>query len=299
MAFRARRGFSLVELLVVLATLGVVVGLTLSAVQKVRAAAARTRCQNNLRQLALALHQYHDRQLALPAGFTPDGGPNSMRLSWHARVLPEIEQDALWQSIVRADATDPAPYTSDFPPHRAIQRTPVAAFFCPAIPGAQVTVPPDTQLVIAFTSYMGANGTDRFAGNGALFFRSAVRLTDVSDGTSSTLLIGERPPPPNGLYGWWYGGIGDDGRGNVEVILGAGELNASPLGSGGCPFGPYAFRSGDFRDDCARFHYWSAHPGGANFAFVDGGVRFLAYSVADILPALATRAGGEVVVVSE
>jgi prepilin-type processing-associated H-X9-DG protein len=100
------------------------------------------------------------------------------------------------------------------------------------------------------------------------------------------------------LYGWWYGGVGDDGEGSVEVILGARELNHSPLGLGGCPYGPYSFRVGSFQENCSRFHFWSPHTGGANFAFADGSVRFLRYSD-DILPALATRTGGEVVEVPD
>ena len=129
-----RRGLSLIELLVVLAIIGVLVGLTASAVQKVRASAARTRCLNNLRQLSLGLHQYHNQHAAFPAGYTPDAGPKSMRLSWHTRVLPFVEQDALWQSILQAYSTDPAPHTSNHPPHRAVQRTPVPVFYCPSDP---------------------------------------------------------------------------------------------------------------------------------------------------------------------
>jgi prepilin-type processing-associated H-X9-DG protein/prepilin-type N-terminal cleavage/methylation domain-containing protein len=300
MTTRCRGGLSLVELLVVLAIIALLVGLTLPAVQKVRASAARTRCQNNLKQLALALHQYHDRHSALPAGFTPaDGRPRSMRLGWHPRVLPYIEQEPLWQSVLQAYATDPKPHTSDHPPHRAVQRTPVPAFYCPADPRPQLGSPADTQLVVAFTSYMGVIGTDKLAPGGTLFLRSSVKLTDIRDGTSGTLLIGERPPPPSLLYGWWYGGIGHDGEGSAEVLLGVRELNHSPLGLGGCPYGPYSFRPGDFQDNCSRFHFWSPHPGGAHFAFADGSVRFLRYSADDILPALATRAGGEAVSVPE
>jgi prepilin-type processing-associated H-X9-DG protein len=146
---------------------------------------------------------------------------------------------------------------------------------------------------------MGVLGTDMKARNGVLYLDSAVRLTDVRDGTSNTLLIGERPPPGNLLYGWWYGGIGQDGEGSVEVVLGARELNHSSMGQGGCPYGPYSFRFGDAKDLCSRFHFWSPHPGGAHFAFADGSVRFLTYSADPILPALATRAGGEAVTVPD
>ena len=83
--------------------------------------------------------------------------------------------------------------------------------------------------------------------------------------------------------------------GSVEVVMGVRELNHSPLGLGGCPYGPYSLTEGALQDDCSRFHFWSFHPGGAHFAFADGSVRFLRYSADDIMPALATRAGGEAV----
>jgi prepilin-type N-terminal cleavage/methylation domain-containing protein len=128
-----RHGFSLIELLVVLTIVGLLVGLTLAGVQRARDAAARARCQNNLRQLALGLHQYHDRHAALPPGHTAaDGRPGTMRLSWHARVLPYVEQGPLWETVLEAYKTDPKPHTSDHPPHRAIQQTPVPVFACPA-----------------------------------------------------------------------------------------------------------------------------------------------------------------------
>jgi prepilin-type processing-associated H-X9-DG protein len=291
---------SLVELLVVVGIIALVIGLTLPAVQRVRESAARTRCQNNVRQLALALHHFHGQYSALPSGHTAaDGTPKSMRLSWHARVLPFIEQDALWSEILQAYATDPRPHTSDHPPHRAIQRTVVAKFVCPSDPRGGIGNPTDTKLHIALTSYLGVLGTDRLKLNGVLFMDSKVKLTDIRDGTTNTLLIGERPPPGNQLYGWWYGGIGQDGEGSIEVVLGTRELNHSTMGLGGCDYGPYSFQRGDLKDHCSRFHFWSFHSGGANFALADGSVRFLRYSVDSVMPALGTRAGGETVAVPE
>src|ERR1051325_4324343 len=126
-----RRGVSLVEVLVVLAIVGLLVGLTLPAVQRVRESGARARCLNNLRQLALGLHAYHAQHGSLPPGYTDaNGTKGSMRLSWHARVLPYVEQDPLWNAILQAYATDPHPHTSNLPAHRAIQRTPVPVFLC-------------------------------------------------------------------------------------------------------------------------------------------------------------------------
>jgi prepilin-type N-terminal cleavage/methylation domain-containing protein/prepilin-type processing-associated H-X9-DG protein len=293
------RGFTLLELLVVLAIIAIVVGLTLSGVQKVRATSARAKCLNNLRQLNLGLHQYHDQFGAFPAGYTPDTATSRVRLSWHSRVLPFVEQEPLWQQILRAYASDPAPHTSSLPAHRAIQRQPVPVFFCPADPRPQVGTVAQSSLPVSFTSYLGVNGQNKLDRAGILYSASAVKLTHVPDGTSNTILLGERPPPGSLVYGWWYGGLGDDAHGSIEVVLGSREINRSVLDTGSCPPGPYKYQPGAFTDDCSRFHFWSPHAGGANFAFADGSVRFLRYSADDIMPALATRAGGEVVAVPD
>ncbi|MBY0455945.1 MAG: DUF1559 domain-containing protein, partial [Gemmataceae bacterium] len=126
---------------------------------------------------------------------------------------------------------------------------------------------------------------------------SAVKLTDVADGTSNTLLAGERPPTPDLWIGWWYAGVGIDWQGTADTVLGARE-RATPSGYPDLPDcgpGSAVFRSRTLDDACGAMHFWSLHPGGAHFLFADGGVRFLTYRAADVLPALATRAGGEAV----
>ena len=124
----------------------------------------------------------------------------------------------------------------------------------------------------------------------------AVAIADVTDGTSQTLLVGERPPSADLEYGWWYMGRGLDGWGAAEMILGVRERNPPPIPSGSpCPPGPSSFRPATANDPCGHFHFWSPHANGANFAFADGAVRFLTYGSDPLMPALATRAGGEVV----
>lgn len=144
----------------------------------------------------------------------------------------------------------------------------------------------------AMTSYLGVAGTRVSWRDGVLYSDSRTRFADIIDGPSSTLMVGERPPSARMDLGRWYGGWGQPQDGFATNTLGVAEFTYGRIH--GCPMGPYGFRAGQITDQCDAFHFWSLHAGGANFLFADGSVRFLSYSAAAILPALATRAGGEV-----
>ncbi|MFO0845805.1 MAG: DUF1559 domain-containing protein [Gemmataceae bacterium] len=287
-----RCGFTLVELLVVVSILTVLIGLLLPAIQKVREAAAQVGCKNNLKQIGLAMHQYHDLNSALPPGATAvKNGERFPRLGWLARLLPFVEQEPLWRVTVDAyDFTPGNPYTL---PHLGIL-TPVKLFACPSDGRPLSAQSTYGGMQVALSSYLGVSGLDVRQNSGVMYIDSRVRLTDIHDGTSNTLMAGERPPSPDFWYGWWYAGEGQAGVGSGDTVLGVREVrwpNASYAQQ--CPPGPYSFRAGRLTEQCDLFHFWSLHPSGANFLLADGAVRFLPYSADAVLPALATRSGGE------
>ena len=291
---RPRDAFTLIELLVVIAIISILIGLMLSAVQKVRAAAARVDCQNRVKQLALALHNYHDTKKGFPSGHRSPTHPDKMPFSgWTVSILPFVEQPTLLSQARAAYQLDPYPFHN--PPHTGLA-TVVPAFLCPM--DSRITLPQIGQRTgtrAAFTSYLGVAGLDAASTRNGLFYQdSTTRLRDVADGTSNTLLLGERPPSADFQFGWWYAGAGQQNTGSADLVLGAREPNLL-LVTVGSPCGPgrYPFMPSRFDDPCGMFHFWSPHSGGANFAFADGSVRFLSYSADPVLPALATRAGGE------
>ena len=151
-----------------------------------------------------------------------------------------------------------------------------------------------------FTSYLGVSGKDFSTRDGVLFQDSRVRFGDISDGMNNTLMLGERPASADLQFGWWYAGIGQAGTGSADLILGVREQNLQPIFSGSpCGPGAYPFSQGGFENPCAMFHFCSPHSGGANFAVADGSVRCLSYAADASMPALASRAGGEIATIPD
>jgi prepilin-type N-terminal cleavage/methylation domain-containing protein/prepilin-type processing-associated H-X9-DG protein len=360
-----RTGFTLVELLVVIAIIGILIGLLLPAVQKIRDAAGRIKCANNLRQIGLGLLNYNDTLGQLPPGVVnpgqapcnppgPDYGTHAF-WSWLAELMPFVEQDNLYKL---ADTWSKQGGTNcgllfywpwgDFwagfataQPNPALS-TLVPLWLCPA-DSRNLKVEDVFGSGIAFTEYLGVAGFRLAAfpsgsgwgidkSDGVLAYRSKVRVTDMTDGTSNTLLAGERPPSADLYYGWWFAGAGYDGSGRGDVVLGPRDgpgpqingfldtysyscsigINGSttdvsgspPLGTPCCtaipPWGKLGFQPGKVQDPCDQTHFWSLHTGGANFLFGDAHVRFMNYGVdspaqaQSTFTALCTRNEGEV-----
>jgi prepilin-type processing-associated H-X9-DG protein/prepilin-type N-terminal cleavage/methylation domain-containing protein len=290
-----RRAWTLVELLIVVAIIAVLLGLLLPAIHKARDAASRVGCASALRQLALATHMYADVHQRLPPGcsypFSRAADPSQFELgqSWQTSILPWVEQQALWSLAWEAHRQSPSGGTGA---HAAVGVKVVPVFLCPS-EGRRTSEAILDWPAWGLTTYAGVAGTSRRRNDGLLHPNLAVRFADITDGTSTTVLIGERPPGPKGLYGAWYSDWGCGPCALVQV-LSAGATSWVPPEGIGCKLSLTSLRPGRPNDVCDVNHFWSFHSGGANFAFADGSVRFLPYARSEALPDLATRAGGEV-----
>ncbi|ADB15290.1 protein of unknown function DUF1559 [Pirellula staleyi DSM 6068] len=310
------RGFTLVELLVVIAIIGVLVALLLPAVQAAREAARRMSCSNNLKQLGLAAHNFHDTTNALPSSVRPGGLTTSPRIAGLTFLLPFIEQGNAY------NAYDQTKNWSD-PVNLAVTSKQIPGFLCTSTPDPKrldglPEASPWAANLVAVTDYSPTIGVDQrlvtaglvdFAGDGVLTKNGQPRLADITDGTSNTLLYAESAGRPN-LYrrGKLIGNLpnrrvnaGGWARPASDFSLDGSSLDGATL-PGPCPInctngedvGSASFPHSYYGSEGTAEAY-SFHPSGINVALADGSVRFLSSSInIREFAKLVTRAQGEV-----
>jgi prepilin-type N-terminal cleavage/methylation domain-containing protein len=284
--------FTLIELLVVIAIIGVLIALTLPAVQKVRDLANLSVCKNNLRQIGLAMHHYHDSKGSFPVGYydpTPwpqfDKGPG---WGWGAYLLPQLEQDNLYRQInFKLDVGDPA--------NAAVRTIFLRIFYCPADQELTTFVVTDSGVnswELAQGSYVACNGNDGVDDfttppHTGAFLRSTkgFRSAQITDGLSNTLFVGDRTSRLS--YSTWIGGP----TGALNPFLMAPGNFGAEVTLLMCHAGPTGPNTpGVFDADSTS----SPHRLGVPFVFGDSSVHFLSNGIdIRVWMALATRAGGE------
>jgi prepilin-type N-terminal cleavage/methylation domain-containing protein len=281
---RPRAAFTLIELLVVIAIIAILIGLLLPAVQKIREAANRMKCTNNLKQIGLGLHNHHDTHGTFPPAFTPNTGtptansPAPAGWGWGTWILPFIEQDSLFRQInptvtpIPGNLPDPA--TS---PVGLLCQTRINIYVCPSDVAPKLN---DQRGFHAYSSYAAVGGNAPTSGNslnqnGAMYQASKVRVTDITDGSSHTAVVGERAygkrsyyvSPTVIYYGAIWSGVYSAGRdGSVMWTL-----------TGGSTFSPN-------RGNGDKWNFSSRHVRGTQFVFGDGSVRMVPDDLSLALP---------------
>jgi prepilin-type N-terminal cleavage/methylation domain-containing protein/prepilin-type processing-associated H-X9-DG protein len=305
-----RRGFTLIELLVVIAIIAILMGLLLPAVQKVREAAARMQCSNNLKQIGLACHNYESAR-----GYFPAGALSNPAHAWSAALLPFLEQDNLFRIYhYEVNWNDP-------PNYPAVQ-TSLKVYVCPATPGTG-RIDPSIPAQPAAGDYNTLNAVRLELANfylglqpaatvntdprllGLMVRGAAARFADVTDGTSNTPAVTESAGKPN-----WYV-LGRQIPGGFRSEAGwadaAGPFNLTGFDPARYNPANLTMTGGDVPKpltpplpcgiNCTNHdEIYAFHTGGANAVFADGSVHFLRADIGiGVLAALVTRAGGEVV----
>jgi prepilin-type N-terminal cleavage/methylation domain-containing protein/prepilin-type processing-associated H-X9-DG protein len=298
---KQRSAFTLIELLVVIAIIAVLIALLLPAVQQAREAARRSQCKNNMKQIGLALHNYHDQANTFPPGYIGANTTTLLGWSWATMLLPHLDQAPLYNSLVFTTSPATAAGTQ-----YNNQQAPLPAYRCPSDNGPPTITFPTAQTasatagssLIATTmnqpfsrsNYAGVYGTATLAytaGNGTFWENSKRNFRDFTDGTSNTIVVGERRSPGtvngNAVGGdtMWVCATGQTTTQGMAYVLGdvLYKMNAQATGN--------------------IEAFGSLHSGGAHFLMGDGAVRFISENISTGATGtynyLATTQGNEVV----
>ena len=317
-----RAGFTLIELLVVIAIIAILIGLLLPAVQKVREAAQRASCQNNLKQLGLAGLNYHDANQIFPQVSDTRSYPTYVGYyTYFIPLLPYLEQGNLYQQLYEQAVTNKT-YMGNankgfVSAPGVLSATPLSVLACPSdqLPSPATCQNPENNDYLGLTSYLGNIGSINSGSGDGIFVSSSmtVSLLSITDGTSNTILFGEHHdydpnwstflsqfPPFKGAP--FYAIFSPWGSSTLGGALGG--WGSSPLNYTLVVLSPI----GDTNLGIRERAYGSNHTEGANFAFCDGSVHFLSNAInnaatlpngATVLEALSSRNGGEAVNASE
>jgi prepilin-type N-terminal cleavage/methylation domain-containing protein len=292
---RRPHGFTLVELLVVIAIIGILIALLLPAVQAAREAARRAECTNKIKQIGLALHNYHDTHRVLPPGSLSSirvtysssdwcnsgAEPTHVRAPWSVLILPYLEQLNLYQKFdfgrqFTGFSNLPAPTVN----HDLFERN-NRAYQCPSDPNSGSDVNNGCYFGVqgggTTPSCSGVSGQRVFFINGILYHNSATRFADILDGTSNVFLVGESKycltktaRPDQAHTGWAAAGRLGGGGGTPMVIAAAMlQINSHPLHGGNDP---------EVFNRSSRM-FGSFHPGGCQFGLADGSVHFVSETI--------------------
>lgn len=292
MSVLRRRGFTLIELLVVIAIIAILIALLLPAVQQAREAARRTQCKNNLKQIGLALHNYHDTVLVFPMGQTQYSGGGAYRIGYFQPLFPYMDQASLFNLLAAWMVANPTNQVYNFVPQNA---TVIPGGMCPSDPAN-----PRTGDEGFHVNYLPCSGSTDQSGtfssipssaNGVMYAVSSTRIRDLTDGTSNTIMAGEiiLSPDKTDRRGRIYNAY--DGNVLVSTLY----PPNTPVGDKelACTSGTYTPCNGAGNNILS---FRSMHVGGAHVVMGDGAVRFVSNNISNVIfNALGTRAGGETI----
>lgn len=302
-----RCAFTLIELLVVIAIIAILIALLLPAVQKVREAAARMQCQNNLKQIGIAIHAFHDNYKNFPPGQSAN---NDKCFGWGTYILPYLEQDNLYKQLAsnytrfinaKGRVTPPSPVqirnaSGGLNAVKPLIGTVISTYICPA----EVSPMNHPRTGAGKTNYAACHGTSNDGGanppraNGVFPRRGFfTRMAQIKDGTSHTIMVGEVRGYDDvnkffdaatgqdfgslqRYFPTWVGSVdGDDDWDAHMRVGGDGSYNAGGAGQGPRPINSIHPNYLDIRGQC----FGSLHPGGANFLMTDGSVHFITENI--------------------